>query len=167
MVSAKKSNLVRIPSLKRHKKCKRLEAVIPTIHKVSHKNIICRGKFPSYLKKFQQIIELTMNVTTDGDGCRNRLYVTLFNQQITDIITKFAELMFWEVLTRSNDLYPFVKRFRQHFNDQKMRRIRKTACQRKREKAPHLASEKIMRISKQTKKPNEIIFRKKTCIKIC
>ena len=50
-----------------------------TINKVSHEQVVCVGNIATVLKQLLQVIELAVNISTDGDGGVNPLDVALLH----------------------------------------------------------------------------------------
>jgi len=50
------------PRLEQHQQRERLQAVVSSVHEISHEYITGARDFPSSLEKLQQIMELTMDV---------------------------------------------------------------------------------------------------------
>ena len=57
-----------------------LDTVVATIDVVTHEQVVGIGRLTANLEKLTQVVELTMNVTADGDRCTHLLHVWLIDQ---------------------------------------------------------------------------------------
>ena len=71
MVPSEQCHLVRPPCLQHHQPGQSLQAVVPSVHKVPHEEVVCVWDISSYFEQLLEIIELTMNVATH---CHGRVY---------------------------------------------------------------------------------------------
>ena len=58
-------------------KCDCFYTVVASVDVVSHEQIVCVGRAASYLKELHQVVELPMDVATDGHWALDRLHVDL------------------------------------------------------------------------------------------
>ena len=70
---------VRVPHLQGQQQQEGLHAVEPAVHEVSHEQVVCVGNIATVLKQLLQVIELAVNISTDGDGGVNPLDVALLH----------------------------------------------------------------------------------------
>ena len=68
--------------------------VVATINEVAHKDIAGIWNLPSFFKELEQVVELTMDVTANGDWGAHRLDVTLFDQYLLDFFAEDAKVAF-------------------------------------------------------------------------
>lgn len=93
VVSAQQRQAVRVAQLQREQQQEGLHAVVPTIHVVSHEEIVCVGTVATDEEEFFQIIELPVNVSADltvrettrktnSDGGADFANIVLFQQDL-------------------------------------------------------------------------------------
>jgi hypothetical protein len=58
MISPKKCDTIRPLGFQGKKPCERLQAIITSIYKISHKDVICIRNGPTITEQFFQVIEL-------------------------------------------------------------------------------------------------------------
>ena len=54
-----------ISGLQKHEQGEGFQAVVPSINKVPHEDVVCAWDFSPCLEQLEQIVELTMYVSTD------------------------------------------------------------------------------------------------------
>ena len=82
MVSSKDRDSVWISYLQCDEKSHCLNRVITSIHVVAHEEIVVIRQLTSDLEEFLQVIELTMDVSTNGDGSSYWLHVALVHKDL-------------------------------------------------------------------------------------
>ena len=92
MVAAKQSHLVRPSCLQHHQPGQGLQAVVASVHKVAHEDVVGIRRRAASSEQLFQVIELSMDVPTDGDRRGDRLNVGLFQEQIADQVTELLQL---------------------------------------------------------------------------
>lgn len=65
MIASQQSHVCWIPSLQQHEQGEGFQAVVPSIDKVPHENVVGAWNFSACLKQLEQIVELTMDVSTN------------------------------------------------------------------------------------------------------
>lgn len=88
VVSAEKGNAVWVFQLEAEEEFKCFDRVIATIDEIAHEDIARVGNLSSLLKEFEQVVELTVDISTNGHGCTDWLDVALFNQEFLDFLTE-------------------------------------------------------------------------------
>lgn len=86
MVSSEDSDSVSESNLESNKKSDSLYGVISAIHIISHEKIICLGNISTNSKKFLEIEELSMDVSTDCDGNSDLLDVGFVSKDCLSLI---------------------------------------------------------------------------------
>ena len=66
---------------------------------VYQKEVVCVWTFAANFVQLHQVIELTVDVTTDGDWCIHSLYIALIHQDLTRLGTQRLHLRLLQVLT--------------------------------------------------------------------
>ena len=67
VVTSQNGDSVLEAHLQAHQQRHCLHAVVATIDIVAHEQVVCIRRTSTNLKQFHQVVELAMNVTTDGD----------------------------------------------------------------------------------------------------
>jgi hypothetical protein len=80
VVSPQNGNPIAVPNLQGHEQSDRLQTIVTSIDVISHEQIIRVGALSSDPKEFDEIIELTVNITTYGDWSLYRLDIGFFLQ---------------------------------------------------------------------------------------
>ena len=80
MVAPQKSYAVRVLQLKAHQHFECLHRIVATINKITHEHIVRVWHLTSLLKQLQQVVELSMNVSTNSYWGTDRLNVALFDE---------------------------------------------------------------------------------------
>lgn len=76
--------------------------------RTSHKYIACVRNVPSLPQQLEQIPELAMDVSTDGDWTRYGLNIRFLHEDISDFVAKQLDVRFGEVLALHELLNPFI-----------------------------------------------------------
>ena len=79
MVSSEDSDSAWVPNLKGDQKGDSLDWVVASINVISHEEIVIVWQLSSDLEEFLQIIELSMDVSANGDWGPNWLHIALIN----------------------------------------------------------------------------------------
>lgn len=90
VVSSQQRDLIGPASLQRQKESESFQTVITSIDKISHKHVIGVGEVSASAEELHQIIELTMNISTNGNWAANRLNITLFQEVLDDLLKTFT-----------------------------------------------------------------------------
>jgi hypothetical protein len=62
VVTAQKGHAGRMTRLQQHQHGEHLQAVVPAVHKVPHKDIVCGGDLATGVKETEKIMELAVDV---------------------------------------------------------------------------------------------------------
>ena len=65
VVTSDQSDTLWVADLKCQQKKERLDRVVATINEITHEEVVGVGALATDLEKFHQVIELTVNITTD------------------------------------------------------------------------------------------------------
>ena len=80
VIASEDGDSILITHLKGDEKSHRLNTVVATINVVAHEEVVRVGWLTSDLEKLAQVVELTVDITADGDGSAHLLHVRLVNQ---------------------------------------------------------------------------------------
>ena len=94
MIATKKRDVARVLHLETEQQLERLDRVVTTINEVAHEYVLRIRNLSSFLKKFEQVMELTVDVAANRDRGTHRLHVAFFDQDFLDFLTKDAEIAF-------------------------------------------------------------------------
>ena len=75
VVASGQSDSVLIPNFQRYEEADSLNRVVSPIHIISEKEIVSVGYISPDREELYKVMELTVDVSTDGDWCSNGLYV--------------------------------------------------------------------------------------------
>jgi hypothetical protein len=78
VISAKEGDVARVTELEHHQELEGFDGVVATVDKIAHKDVAGVGNTASLFEELDKVMELTVDVTADGDGSGNRLNVGLF-----------------------------------------------------------------------------------------
>lgn len=82
VVSTEDGNAILIADLESDQKGHGLDRVVAAIDVVTHEEVVGVGRVAADTEKLHEIVELTVDITTDGDGAAHRLDVGLFHQDL-------------------------------------------------------------------------------------
>ena len=75
-----------------------LDWVVASINVISHEEIVVVWELSSNFEKFFKIIELSMDITADGDWGPHWLNIALVNQDFLGLLAESLDVVFWEGL---------------------------------------------------------------------
>ena len=101
--------------LEAEKELEGLHGIESTIDKVSHENVACVWDLATFVEQFQQVVELAMNVTADGDGSLDWLDVAFLNEDLFDFFAEDAEFALRKNGSLLDGLKPVVDVVLAHF----------------------------------------------------
>ena len=61
--------------------------MIASVDEISNKDVAGLVDFPTCPEQLKQVVELAVNVATDGDGRSDGLYIRLFQKDLFDFLT--------------------------------------------------------------------------------
>lgn len=94
VIASEDGNSVRETHFERDEKCDSLNRVVTTVNIVTHEEIVGFGALTSDLEQFNQIMELTVNVSANCDWGVNFAYVRLVNQDFFSLNTWYQHRYF-------------------------------------------------------------------------
>ena len=77
MVSSQNSDPILEPHLQSDQQGHRLDRVVPSVDVVAHKEVVSVRRLTTDLEQLHQVMELTVDVSTDSDWALDWLYVAL------------------------------------------------------------------------------------------
>jgi len=79
VVTSEESDVAGVLQLQAHQECECLYGVETTVNEIAHKNVAGLGNFSSLVEELDQIMELSMDISTDSNGCAHGLDVALLH----------------------------------------------------------------------------------------
>ena len=95
VISSQESNVSWPFHLQAKKKLESLNRVVATIDEVSHEDIASLRNLTSSLKKCEQVLELSVEISTDRDWGADWLHITFLNKDFLDLLTEESEVFLW------------------------------------------------------------------------
>jgi hypothetical protein len=108
MVAPDQGDAVRIADLQCKKQQKCFYGIKATIDKIAHKKVIGIRTLAANFEELQQIKELAVDISTNGDWAVHTLHIAFFNQNLTGLGAQKFNLALFDVLTSLELFDPFV-----------------------------------------------------------
>jgi hypothetical protein len=106
VVSAQQRDAAWVLELQAQEQLEGLDGVVATINEVAHENITSVGDLTSFFEKFEQVVELAVNVTTNGHWGAHWLHIALLDEDLLDLLTQDAQVALWEDLALLHSCEP-------------------------------------------------------------
>ena len=104
VVAAKNRDSVSIAYFECNHECHDLHRVVSSVDIISHKEIVCVWELSAYFEQLDQIVELSMDVATDGHWGANVDHVRLVGQNFFSFTAQVCDLGLRERLAGHEDL---------------------------------------------------------------
>jgi hypothetical protein len=95
MVTSEEGDVRWVLEFEAQKELEGLYRVESSVYEISHENVARVWDFTTFIEKFQKIMELAVDITTDGYWSFDRLDIALFNENLLDFLAENSELSFW------------------------------------------------------------------------
>jgi len=92
MVASEESDESRILQFETQQQLEGLHGVVTSVNEVSHEDVSGVGYLSSFVEQLEQVMELAMDISTDGDRSLNRLDVAFLDQQLLHLLTENSEV---------------------------------------------------------------------------
>ena len=92
MVASQKSDVAWVLHLEAEEKLNDLHRVESSIDVVTHEDVAGIGYFTSFSEKLKEVVELSVNVTTNSDWSFNWLHVVFLAENLLCLLTENSEL---------------------------------------------------------------------------
>ena len=92
VVASEESDVRRVLEFEAQKKLEGLNRVVTAVHEITHENVSSVWDLSAFVEKFKQVVELTMDISADGDRCAYWLHVTLLDQNFLDFFAENAQV---------------------------------------------------------------------------
>lgn len=99
VISSDKSNSLWVSDLEGQEEEECLNGVVASIDEISHEEVICVWALATHFEKLLQIVELTMDITTNGDWTLHMLDIGLFLQNFFCSIAQGLHIGLLDVIT--------------------------------------------------------------------
>lgn len=99
VITSEEGNVSWILELKAEQELESLNRVVASVNEVTHEDIASVRDLTSLIKELQEIMELTMDISTNSDWSRYWLNVALFDQNFLNFLTEDSEISFRENTT--------------------------------------------------------------------
>lgn len=108
VVTSQESDVCWILHLEAEKELEGLDGVESTINEVTHEDVASVWDLTAFVEKFEQVVELTVDISTNCDWSLDWLDVALLDEDLLDLFAEDAELALWKDGTLFNSLKPVV-----------------------------------------------------------
>ena len=88
VISSKEGDVGWVLKLETKQELEGLNRVEPSVYKVSHENVSGFWNLTALVEELQKIMELSMDISTDGYWSFNWLHIAFFNQDFLDFLTE-------------------------------------------------------------------------------
>ena len=92
VVAAQKRDAVGVLELQAEEKLESLNWIVATVDEISHENVASVRDLTALFKKFEKIVELTVNISANGDWGTHRLNVALLDEDFFDFLAENAKI---------------------------------------------------------------------------
>jgi len=94
MVTSEQGDVRWVLEFEAQKELESLNTVETSVYEITHENVACVWDFTTFIKKFQKIMELAVDITTDGYWSFHRLDIALFNENLLYFLAENSEFSF-------------------------------------------------------------------------
>jgi len=95
MVTSEKSDVSRVFELQAQEKLEGLDWIVASINKITHEDVAGVRYLSSLVKEFEEVMELTVDITANSDRSWHWLDVAFFNQDLLNLFTEDSEISLW------------------------------------------------------------------------
>lgn len=98
MIASQDRDTVLEAHLERDEKCDCLDTVVTAIDVVTHEEVVRIGGLAANLEKFTQVVELSVDVTANGDWRTHLLDIRLIDEDFLGLVAEDLDLTFGQWL---------------------------------------------------------------------
>jgi len=109
VVTSENGDSVWVSNLENDEESDCLNRVVASIDVISHEEIVVVGELTTNFEKFFQIVELSVDISTDSHGGSNWLHVTLVDENLFGFLAKSLDAIFGEGLALAECFNLFIK----------------------------------------------------------
>ena len=92
MVSSQDGDAVPVPNFECDEQRNRLDAVVAAVHVVAHEQVVGFRRRAADFEEFDEIVELSVNVSADRDGTLDSRDILLLGQNFSGRVAHLAHL---------------------------------------------------------------------------
>lgn len=92
MVTTENGDAIWVPDFQSNQECGRLHGVISSINIVAHEKVVRVWGLSSNSEQLSEVMELAMDISTDGDRAPHRLNIALINKNLPRLVAQRANL---------------------------------------------------------------------------
>lgn len=96
VIASQDGDTIGVSDLASDKECDGLNRVVSTIDIVTHEKVVGVWQLTTNLEEFFKIIELTMDITADGNWCSDWLHVALLDEDLLGFLTEGLDTILWK-----------------------------------------------------------------------
>ena len=94
VVTSEESDAVRPLQFEAEEELEGLNGVVAAIDEITHEDVAGVGDLTALFEKLEEVMELTVDITADGDWGAHGLHIGFFDQDLLDFLTEDAEVSF-------------------------------------------------------------------------
>lgn len=98
VVTSKDSDSVRVPDLQCNQKSHCFYRVVSSIDVVAHEKVVVVGELASNFEKFLKVVELTVDISADGDWGANWLHIAFIDKKLLSFFAESLDAVLWQRL---------------------------------------------------------------------
>lgn len=115
VVSSEQSDVRWVLHFETQQQLESLHRVEASVDEVAHEDVSGVWNFAALVEQLEQVVELTMNVSANGDWCFDRLHIALLNEDLFDFLTKDAKFSLRQDSSLLDGLKPIIDVALAHF----------------------------------------------------
>jgi len=108
VVASEEGDMGWVLELQAQKELESFDGVVASVDEVSHEDVARVGNLSTFVEELEQIVELAVNVSADGDWGTHWLHVALFNEDLLDLLTEDAEIALGKYVSSLDGIKPLV-----------------------------------------------------------
>lgn len=108
VVSSEECDMSWVLQFEAEQELESLNRVETSVNKISHENVSSVWDLTAFVEKFQKVVELTMDISTDCDWSFDWLNVTFFDQNFFNFLAEDSQFSLWKNGAVFNSLEPRV-----------------------------------------------------------
>jgi len=93
VIATQDCQTVGVARLKSNKQCHCLNRVVASVDIVTHEEVVLVGQVTSNAEELNQVMELTVDITANGDWCSHFLDIRLVDKNLFGLITVTKKLV--------------------------------------------------------------------------
>lgn len=92
VVTTQQGDALRVLQLEAKEQLESLNRVVASVDEVTHEDVAGVGDLATFVKQFEQVMELAMDVATNGHRGTHRLHIALFDQDFLYFLAEDAKI---------------------------------------------------------------------------